>query len=172
MLRAAVLPILVGALASGFLALAPQAAAEPEAYLIGACWDPGKPVEQEPSTIIYGCDSSSVMVDMTWTSWNADGATGTGTDDAVECQPNCAQGRRLANPIIVHAWNPLSASDIGCPPGIEFYSDYTVAYPAGVPPWVRPGTSWTEGVDYVYVDGLPAVHFSGQRPFSCTPQLD
>jgi hypothetical protein len=30
-------------------------------------------------------------------------------------------------------------------------------------------TSRTEGVDYVYVDGLPAVHFSGQAPFNCTP---
>lgn len=174
MTRAAVLAIIVGAMTFGVFPAAAPAAADPPsdapvAYLIGACWDPSKPVEQKPATIVYGCDSSSVMVDMTWTAWDGDGAQGTGTDDAVECKPNCAQGSRLANPIMVHAWNPLPATDLGCPADVQFYSDYTVAYPQGVPPWVRPGTSWTDGVDYVYVDGLPAVHFSGQRPYSCTP---
>jgi hypothetical protein len=152
----------------------PSAAADPPAagdtaYLIGACWDPSQPVEQQPARIVYGCDLSSVMENMSWSSWGADGASGTGTDNAVECQPNCAEGRRLFNPIIVHAWNPLPADKPGCPAGVEFYSDFTVAYPEAVPPWVKPGTSWTDGVDYTYVDGLPAVHFSSQGPLSCTP---
>lgn len=155
------------------LAAAPAAADPPApdstAYLIGACYDPSQPVQEKPATIVYGCDRSSVMQDMTWTSWGADGATGTGTDNAVDCQPNCAQGQRLLNPIIVHAWNPLPPNKFGCPDGVDFYSDYTVAYPDAVPPWVKPGTSWTEGVEYTYVDGLPAVHFSNQGPFSCTP---
>jgi hypothetical protein len=161
-------------LAAFGLAAAPAAAADPPApegtaYLIGACYDPSQPVVEKPATIVYGCDNSSVMQDMTWTSWDAAGATGTGIDNAVECQPNCAEGRRLANPIIVHAWNPLPPKGIGCPPGVDFYSDYTVAYPQDVPPWVKPGTSWTHGVDYLYLDGLPAVHFSNQGAFSCTP---
>jgi hypothetical protein len=29
--------------------------------------------------------------------------------------------------------------------------------------------SWDPNVDYTYVDGMPAVHFLNQRPFSCTP---
>jgi hypothetical protein len=156
------------------LACSPSAAADPPApgstaYLIGACYDPSQPVQEQPTTIVYGCDNSSVMQDMTWTSWGADGATGTGIDNAVECQPNCAQGRRLSNPILVHAWNPLPPNESGCPAGVDFYTDYTVAYPEGVPPWVKPGTTWTDGVDYIYLDGLPAVHFSKQKPFSCTP---
>jgi hypothetical protein len=139
------------------------------AYLIGACYNPSQPVLEKPATIVYGCDQSSMMRDMTWTSWDADGAIGSGTDIAVECQPNCAEGQRLFNPIIVHAWNPLPPKTRGCPAGVDFYSEYTVAYPQGVPPWVKPGTSWTDDVDYTYIDGMPAVHFKNQGPFSCTP---
>jgi hypothetical protein len=146
----------------------PLSEVEP-AYLIGACWDPAQPVEQKPATLVYLCDHTSVMREMTWTSWGPDGATGTGIDDAVECQPNCAEGTRLANPIRVHAWNPQPATAAGCPAGVQFYTDFTVAYPEGVPPWVQPGTSWTEDVDYIVLDGMPAVHFKNQHPLSCTP---
>lgn len=155
--------------------LTPTAAAEPSpmdatGYFIGTCYDPGQPVQDQPETVVYGCDHSSVMEAMTWSTWGADGATGTGMDNAIECQPNCAQGTRLRNPIIVHAWNPLPPNIPGCPEGVDFYTDYTVAYPEGVPPWVQPGTSWAEDVAYIYVDGLPAVHFFNQGPYSCTPE--
>ena len=165
----------------GLLALtpltAPTAVAEPPqpsqpaatSYLIGPCFEPSQPVQEKPSTVVYGCDHTSVMESMSWTTWGADGATGAGVDNAIECQPNCAQGRRLTNPIVVHAWNPLPPSTPGCPAGVDFYRDFTVAYPEGVPPWVKPGTSWTEDVAYTYVDGMPAVHFSNQEPFSCAP---
>lgn len=159
---------------SGLLALtftgAPAAAAEPAtAYQFAACYDPTQPVLEKPATVVYGCDHTSVMENMTWTAWGADGATGTGVDNAVECKPNCAQGPRLINPIIVHAWNPAPADKPGCPAGVEFFRDFTVAYPESVPPWVQPGTSWTEDVSYLYVDGMPAVHFTNQMPYSCTP---
>ncbi len=146
-----------------------SASAESTQYLLPFCYDPSQPVAERPQRVVYGCDATSVMENMTWTAWGVDGARGTGTDDAVECQPNCAQGPRLSNPIVVHAWNPLPAQEPGCPGHVLFYSDVTVAYPAGVPPWVVPGTTWTSGVDYTYVDGMPAVHFSGQHPYSCTP---
>jgi hypothetical protein len=169
MIRAVVVSTAAVMTALSWTAAPPAAADPPTANLIGACWDPSQPVDEKPATIVYGCDNSSVMQDMTWSSWDATGATGTGTDNAVECQPNCAQGQRLFNPIIVHAWNPLPPNKFGCPGGVDFYSDYTVAYPDTVPPWVKPGTSWSADVDYVYVDGLPAAHFKNQGPFSCTP---
>ena len=108
------------------------------------------------------------MEDMTWTEWDADGARGTGVDSSVECQPNCAEGTRLTNPIIVHAWNALSPSNVGCPAGVQYYSDMTIAYPKGVPPWITPGTTWTPGTEFVTVDGMPAVHFSELLP-TCRP---
>lgn len=161
--------------AAGLLALGsattPAAVAEPpaSAFQFAACFDPSQPVVEKPQTVVYGCDHTSVMEDMTWTTWGADGATGTGVDNAIECKPNCAQGPRLMNPIMVHAWNPAPARTPGCPVGVEFYRDFTVAYPQGVPPWVQPGTAWTEDVRFIEVDGMPAVHFANQTPVTCTP---
>ncbi|CAJ1503322.1 hypothetical protein [[Mycobacterium] burgundiense] len=175
MIRAALIPAGVLAFCSVGLATAtadpgPAPAQDSAvAYLIGSCYDPSQPVVEQPQTLVYGCDHTSVMVDMTWTSWDAEGARGTGIDDAVECQPNCAEGPRITYPIVVHAWNPRPASAEGCPAGVQFYRDYTVAYPEGAPPWVQPGTSWTEDVDYFWLDGVPAVHFKNQEPLSCTP---
>lgn len=169
------------ALTAGAVAMlaftAPVAHAEPDpnpqpgydtvTYLIGKCWDPSMPVEQEPTQLQYNCDGTSSMENMTWTSWGVDGANGTGTDNSVECQPNCAMGPRLFNPIVVRAWNPKTVE--GCPPELQFYSDLTVAYPQGVPPWVKPGTQWAPDTYFTIVDGMPAVHFINQGAYSCTP---
>lgn len=150
-----------------------EATAEPPdgttAYAIGKCVDPNQPVPQRPAEFDYNCDATGVMQDMVWTSWDRDGARGSGTDASIECQPNCAQGARLTNPIVVHAWNPLPPSSIECPQAVEFYSDLTIAYPKGVPPWIMPGTTWDDGTDFVTIDGMPAVHFSDLKP-NCRPR--
>lgn len=150
----------------------PAAAADPHPtemqYAIGKCVSEVQPAEQEPATFDYDCDRSGVLRDMTWTSWGPDGARGSGTDDALQCQPNCAQGTRLRNPVEVHAWNPLPPNNGRCPAGWKFYSDLTIAYPKGAPPWISPGTTWAPGTDFVTIDGMPAVHFSGLRP-NCLP---
>lgn len=169
--------ILVIAGAATLLGLtAPAAAADPAVpepgydtvtYLIGKCWDPSRPVEQEPTTVEYNCDGTAAMENMAWSSWGADGATGSGTDNSVECKPNCATGPRLVNPIVVHAWNPRPAD--GCPPNLQFYGDLTVAYPQGVPPWIKPGTQWAPDTLFTTVDGMPAVHYVNQSAHSCTP---
>ena len=78
------------------------AAAEPPAYAIGKCVDPSQPVPQRPAQFDYNCDATGVMQDMVWTSWDRDGARGSSTDTSIECQPNCAQGARLTDPIVVH----------------------------------------------------------------------
>ncbi len=140
-----------------------------EIYMIGRCYNPSQPLAEKPATVVYNCDSTSIMQGMTWTSWGADGANGTGMDNSVECKPNCAQGPHLYNPIVVHAWNPKPATKPGCPANAQFFSDLTVAYPKGVPPWIKPGTSWSDTVDYIDLDGMPAVHFADQGPYSCTP---
>ncbi|MCX2714163.1 hypothetical protein [Mycolicibacterium sp. J2] len=132
---------------------------------LGKCYDPGGSVVQRPATFAYNCDNTGVLQDMVWSTWGADGARGTGTDSSVQCQPNCAQGTRLVNPVVVHAWNPQPAKDAACPPDARYFSDLTIAYPQGVPPWITPGTQWSPGTDFVTVDGAPAVHFSGLGPF-------
>ncbi|ORU95345.1 hypothetical protein AWB94_31900 [Mycolicibacterium canariasense] len=142
------------------------AAAQPTdpVFAIGKCYDPGEVVLQQPVTFDYNCDNTGVLTDMVWTSWGADGARGTGTDSSVECQPNCAQGTRLVNPVVVHAWNPQPAKDAACPADVRYFADLTIAYLQGVPPWITPGTEWSPGTDFVTVDGAPAVHFSGLSP--------
>jgi hypothetical protein len=137
-------------------------------FAIGKCFDPSQPPQQRPGSFAYNCDTTGVMENMTWTSWGPDGARGTGTDSAVECKPNCAEGTRLFNPIVVHAWNASAPTSSACPPDVQFYSDLTIAYPQGVPPWIAPGTTWSPGTDFVTVDGMPAVHFSGLTP-TCGP---
>jgi hypothetical protein len=154
--------------ALGLVCAPPQAIADPQAFAIGKCIDPSQPAQQRPTRFAYNCDETGVMDDMTWTSWGADGAQGTGTDSSVECQPNCAEGTRLTNPIVVHAWNALPPSEVDCPAGVQYFSDMTIAYPKGVPPWITPGTSWSPGTEFVTVDRMPAVHFSDLKPH-CQP---
>lgn len=137
-------------------------------FAIGKCYDPGGPPVQRPASFDYNCNATGVMKDMTWSAWGVDGARGTGTDSSVECQPNCAEGTTLVNPIVVHAWNPVASPSPACPQDVEFYSDLTIAYPKGVPPWIIPGTTWSPGTDFVTVDNMPAVHFSELTP-TCEP---
>jgi hypothetical protein len=148
------------ALSSAALTGVPAAGAETVRYAIGMCYDTQNPLPQRPAVFDYNCDGTGVLHDMVWSSWDDQGANGSGTDVSVECQPNCAQGPRLMNPVVVHAWNPLPSTSPACPADARFYADMTIAYPEGVPPWIRPGTQWYPGTDFVLVDGAPAVHFS------------
>lgn len=144
-------------------------ATDPTVYMIASCYTLGDPLDQRPQQVLYNCDGSATMTDMTWSAWGAEGAIGHGIDKAVECKPNCAQGPLKVNPIEVRAWNPRPAADPACPAGVQFYSDLTIAYPEGVPPWIVPGTTWDDGVDFVTIDGMPGVHWSNQKPLSCQP---
>jgi hypothetical protein len=129
----------------------------------------GSAPPQRPARFDYNYDGTGVLQDMTWTTWGVDGANGTGTDSSTECKPNCAQGTRLTNPVVVHAWNPLTPTSALCPEGVSFYSDLSVAYPKGVPPWIKPGTTWDVGTDFVTIDGMPSVHVSELKP-KCRPR--
>jgi hypothetical protein len=150
--------------ASAVCGVTPTAAADAPVFAIGKCVDPTLPAIQRPDRFAYNCDGTGVMEQMTWTAWGPDGARGTGTDSSIECQPNCAEGTRLTNPIVVHAWNALSPNAVGCPAGVKYYADMTIAYPKGVPPWIAPGTTWSPGTEFVTVDGMPGVHYSDMTP--------
>jgi hypothetical protein len=164
------------AIAAGAIALvggsavasADPADQDPTIFAIGKCYDASQPPEQRPGSFAYNCDTTGVMKDMAWSAWGADGARGTGTDWSVKCTPNCAEGTTLVNPIVVHAYNPVTAPSPACPQDVKFYSDLTIAYPKGVPPWITPGTTWSPGTDFVTVDNMPAVHFSELTP-TCAP---
>jgi len=44
----------------------------------------------KPAEIAYSGDSTNVVTGMTWSSWTATSATGTGTSDIDSCVPSCA----------------------------------------------------------------------------------
>ena len=138
-------------------------------FAIGKCYDPSQPPLQRPGSFAYNCDTTGVMQDMTWSfvgsrrrARNWHGQRGRvpaqlcGGHPAVQSRSSCTHGTRSA---------PTSPA---CPAGVRFYSDMTIAYPGGAPPWIKPGTSWSPGTDFVTVDGMPAVHYSGLTP-TCAP---
>jgi hypothetical protein len=117
--RAPAVPVIAFAVATGWLTPAPQqirsslkarpspsACASIRARRRSNGWSDSTRTATTPAS----------MEDLTFTSWGADDAEGSGTDSSVECQPNCARGTRLTKPIVVHAWNPLPPNAVGCPP--------------------------------------------------------
>jgi len=59
----------------------------------------------KPAEIDFSGDSTNVVTKITWTSWTATEASGSGTSDIDSCNPNCAQ----APPSLVPTTITLSA---------------------------------------------------------------
>ena len=58
---------------------------------------------QRPDQIMLTCaDGGMVVTDIKWQSWDAKGATGTGTYSQNMCDPSCAEGTRVNVPVIVN----------------------------------------------------------------------
>ncbi|MGZ4513780.1 MAG: hypothetical protein ACXVX5_03500, partial [Mycobacterium sp.] len=102
-----------------------------------------------------GCASVAVALqDMSWSSWGPQGADGTGTAVFKVCDPNCAAGYQLTEPVVVHAWNPQPPRrEAICQAGLRIFADMVLAFPKGVPPpnVQRMNTQY---------NGQPAVHFA------------
>ncbi|ORW28633.1 hypothetical protein AWC19_27075 [Mycobacterium palustre] len=135
----------------------------PETYAIPGCYNPSVPPVERPKKLnILGCASVAVALqDMSWTSWGPQGADGTGTAVFKICDPNCAAGYQLSDPVVVHAWNPQPPRpDAICQSGLKIFADIILAFPRAVPP----PTAQKMNSQY---HGLPAVHYvnySGANP--------
>ena len=58
---------------------------------------------QRPEQIMLTCaDGGMIVTDIKWQSWDAKGATGTGTYSQNMCEPSCAEGKRVDVPVIVN----------------------------------------------------------------------
>ena len=54
---------------------------------------------QRPEQIMLTCaDGGMIVTDINWQSWDATGATGTGTYSQNMCEPSCAEGKRVDVP--------------------------------------------------------------------------
>ena len=58
---------------------------------------------QRPEQVMLTCaDGGIVVTNIMWQSWDAKGATGTGTYSQNMCDPNCAEGKRVDVPVIIN----------------------------------------------------------------------
>jgi hypothetical protein len=72
---------------------------------------------------------------ITWSIWGANGAYGMGTDDANNCQPNCAQGAFTSVPAAIVVSHPVGG----------FFQDIIVTPTSGGVSAVsstQPGSGW------------------------------
>ena len=59
-------------------------------------------VEQKPELVSTTCaDLGEGVFDISWDTWSASGASGTGTYSVNDCEPSCADGTRLAAQVTV-----------------------------------------------------------------------
>ncbi|MBZ4557608.1 hypothetical protein GBO17_02400 [Mycobacterium avium subsp. hominissuis] len=128
----------------------------PESYAIPGCYNPSVlPVERPKKLNVLGCASVAVALqDMSWSSWGPQGADGTGTAVFKLCDPNCATGSQLTEPVVVHAWNPQPPRrEAICQDGLKIFADMILAFPKDVPP------PDVQKMNTQY-HGMPAVHFA------------
>jgi hypothetical protein len=145
-------------LTKGHESAQPQTTAQlppPTSFAVPGCYNPSvQPAERPKKLNILGCASVAVALqDMSWSSWGPQGADGTGTAVFKMCDPNCAAGYQLTDPVVVHAWNAQQPRpDAICQAGLKIFADMILAFPKGVPP----PTAQKMTTQY---NGMPAVHF-------------
>jgi hypothetical protein len=132
-----------------------ESAPPPTSFAIPGCYNPSvQPAERPKKLNVLGCASVAVALqDMSWSSWGPQGADGTGTAVFKMCDPNCAAGYQLTDPVVVHAWNPQPPRpEAICQVGLKIFADMILAFPIGVPP------PTTQKMTTQY-NGMPAVHY-------------
>lgn len=76
-------------------------------------------------------DGTTSLSRMTWPSWNAVEAVGTGTEKLDDCTPNCAQGTLHAVPVRVVLSRPVMVCAGG--KSTWFWTRATFTWPSGLP---------------------------------------
>ena len=127
----------------------------PDSFAIPGCYNMSVPPVERPKKLnVLGCASVAVALqDMSWSSWGPQGADGTGTAVFKICDPNCAAGYQLTDPVVVHAWNAQPPRpDAICQAGLKIFADMVLAFPKAAPP----PTAQKTNTQY---NGMPAVHY-------------
>jgi hypothetical protein len=85
-----------------------------------------------PGSFTLTCaDGNDYLSHLTWSSWTAASATGTGTEMVNNCQPYCAAGKFVSYPADVTFWRSEPASGH---PGQHYFSRVTLRFPGARPP--------------------------------------
>jgi serine/threonine protein kinase, bacterial len=122
--------------------------------LPGCWWSSDQPGLRPTSLTFQACaDGGQKLDSMTWSSWGAAGAQGTGFISWRVCEPDCADGHNEQYAIDVSAFDPRPITyNSHCPPNLMVYSQMVVSFLASPP---------TSGItaDTTYL-GRPAIRFS------------
>jgi serine/threonine-protein kinase len=125
-------------------------------YALPACYGQSDPPTERPTTVTFQtcADGGQRLESMSWSSWGAAGAQGTGILSYQVCEPNCAEGHREQYAVNVSAFEPRPADfNSGCPTGMLFYSEMILSFPASAP------NSTEMAADTTYL-GRPAIRFT------------
>jgi serine/threonine-protein kinase len=125
-------------------------------YALPACYWQTDPPSERPTTVTFqACADAGLRLEsMSWSSWGAGGAQGTGILTFRVCEPDCADGHNEQYAVNVSAFEPRPAPfDSRCPTDVMFYSEMVVAFRASAP------NSTEMAADTTYL-GRPAIRFS------------
>ncbi len=84
---------------------APVTTAPAPATLTIAGWTGRAPVR-----IYFSADAGNVATGLTWSTWTATEAVGTGSREELGCVPDCAQGSATAYPVTITLSDPVGGS--------------------------------------------------------------
>ncbi len=85
-----------------------------------------------PGSFTLACaDGNSSLTHLSWSSWTASSATGTGTQVINDCVPYCAAGKFRSYPARVTFWR---SEPVPNHPGQRYFSRVTLRYPGARPP--------------------------------------
>jgi hypothetical protein len=86
----------------------------------------------DPRSFVLACaDGNDALAGMSWTSWTPKLASGYGTEQLNDCQPNCASGHFRNYPVLVVFWGGAAVKGH---PDETRYTTYTLIYPGARPP--------------------------------------
>ena len=84
-----------------------------------------------PGSFTLACaDGNSYLAHLSWSSWTASSASGTGTQMINDCVPYCAKGKFRSYPADVVFWRSEPVPDH---PGQRYFSRVTLLYPGARP---------------------------------------
>lgn len=94
-----------------------------------------------PRSVVLAGDGSYELTKMTWSTWSATAARGTGTALIDDCNPSCASGRFYHVPVVATFTRPVKAckAKVGSTTSTirYFWSRADLTYPSGLPKPVR-----------------------------------
>ena len=107
-------------------------------------WDCEYPEYKPESIMIYCGDGGAYIDKITWTSWNQDGAEGTGQYFKNLCEPDCADGK------IVHAPVNIRLSDLTLRLGKYFLRTLDMSSVSGKDfPWGESGVFEWDVMEFI-----------------------